>query len=106
MDLQKTSKHIQIKIKMPNLSQEPSMSSKVKNEDLDEMDVLCTFKTKMEDQNLNHWCTKDQWPYPDQDSDAKPQSGTSSILQSPKLGLKGHTCFLHLQDKDKMQKFK
>ena len=32
------------------------------------------------------------------DQDAKLQSGTLSILQSPKSGLKGHGCFLHLQN--------
>merc|ERR1711954_627509 len=40
-----------------------------------------------------------------QDQDAKTQSGTSSILQSPKSGLKGHGCSLHLQNKDGEPKF-
>merc|ERR1711954_421268 len=48
----KISDHIQIKIKMPNPSQEPLASSKVPNEDLKDMDVLYTFKIKIESQNL------------------------------------------------------
>ena len=101
----KTSDHIQIKIKMPNPSQEPPVSSKVPNDDLKDMDVLCNFKIKIKSQNLDHDCIKDQWPYPNQDQDAKPQSGTSSVLQSPKWGLKGHGCSLHLQNQDREPKF-
>ena len=43
MGVSKTNDHIQIKIKMPNPSQEPQVSSKAPNEDLKDMDVLCTF---------------------------------------------------------------
>ena len=95
-----TSDNIYIKIKAPNPSQDPTASSKAPNEDLKDMDVLCTFKIKIESQNLDHWCTKDQWPYPDQDQDAKPQSGTFSILQNPRWGLKGHGCSLHFYNQD------
>ena len=42
------------KIKMPNPSQEPPASSKAPKEDLKDMDVLCTFKIKIESQNLDH----------------------------------------------------
>ena len=42
------SNHIQAKIKMPNSSQESSASSKSKNQDLKDMDVLCNFKIKIE----------------------------------------------------------
>ena len=59
MDLTETSDYIQIKIKMPNPSQEPPASSKAQNEDLKDMDVLCTFKIKIESQNLVHVCIKD-----------------------------------------------
>ena len=93
--------HIQIKIKMPNPSQEPPASSKVPNEDLNDMDVLCTFKIEIESQNSDHGCIKDQWPYPYQDQDAKLQWGISSILQIPKWGLKGHRCSLHLENQDR-----
>ena len=52
--------HLQIKIKMPNPSQEPPASSKALNEDLKEMCVLCTFKIKIESQNSTYGCTKDK----------------------------------------------
>ena len=81
-----------------NPSQEPTASFKAQNKDLKDLDVICTFKIKIESQNLEYVCTKDQWPYPNQYQDAKPQSGTSSVLQSPKWGLKGHGCSLHLQN--------
>ena len=58
MGVSKTSDHIQIKIKMPNPSQEPPASSKAPNEDLKDMDVLCTFKFKIENKNLNLIQTK------------------------------------------------
>ena len=157
MGISKTSDHIQIKIKMPNPSQEPPGSPKAPNEDLKEMDVLCTFKIMIESQNLDHGCIKDLWPYatqyqdakshsgspasseapnddlkemdvictfkimiesqnldhgfikdhwsyPNQDQDAKPQSGTSRVLQRPKWGLKGHGCSLHLKNQDREPK--
>ena len=72
MDVSKTRDQIQIKIKMPNPSQEHPASSKALNEDLKDMDVLCTFKIKIGSQNLEVGCTKDQWPYSIQDQDAKP----------------------------------
>ena len=75
-----TSDYIQIKIKVRNHSQEPPVSPKAPNEDLNYMDVLCTFKIKVESQNSEYGCTKDQWPYPNQDQDAKLQSGTCNIL--------------------------
>ena len=54
MAVSKTSGHIQIKIKMPNPRQEPPASSKALNQDLKDMDVLCTFKTMIESQQLEH----------------------------------------------------
>ena len=59
---------------MPNSSQEPPASTKTPNKDLKDMYVLCTFKIKIESQNSKQKCIKDQWPYPNQDQDAKPQS--------------------------------
>ena len=56
----KTSYHIQVKIKMPNPSQKHPASSKAPNDDLKDMDVLCTFKNEIESQNLDHGCIKDQ----------------------------------------------
>ena len=39
--------HIKVKIKMPNPSREPSASSKAPKQDLEDMDVPCTFKIKI-----------------------------------------------------------
>ena len=78
-DSSKVSDHIQIKIKMPNPSQEPPASSKAQNEALKDINVPRTFKIKIENQNSNHGCIKDQWPYPNQNLDAKPQQN----LQCP-----------------------
>ena len=88
MGVSKTSDHIQIKIKMPNLSQEPSVSSKAPNEDLKDMDVLCTIRIKIGSQNSEHGHINDQRPYLNLDQDAKPQSVTSSFLQSQNQDLK------------------
>ena len=55
-----TSDNIQIKIKIPNSSQEPPASSKAPNEDLKDMDALSTFKIKIESPNSDHGCVKDQ----------------------------------------------
>ena len=63
-----------------------------------DMDALCTFEIKIESQNSEKVCIKDQCPYPNQDKDAKTLSGTSSPHQSSKSGLKGHGCSLHLQN--------
>ena len=46
MGVIETNDHIQMKIQMLNLSQEPPVSSKAQNQDLKDMDVLCTFKIK------------------------------------------------------------
>ena len=56
----KTSDHIQIKIKMPNSSQESPVSLKAPNQDLKDMDVLCTFKIKIKSKNSDHEYIKDQ----------------------------------------------
>merc|ERR1711954_400695 len=41
-------------------SQEPPASSKAPNQDLKDMEVLCTFKIEIESQNLDHGCFKNQ----------------------------------------------
>ena len=38
-------------MKVPNPNQEPSASSKAPNQDLKDMDVLCTFKISLEEKN-------------------------------------------------------
>ena len=68
----KTSDHIKIKIVISNLSQEPPEPSKAPNQDFKDIDVLSTFKIKIESQNLDHGSIKHQWPYPNKDQDAKP----------------------------------
>ena len=60
MGISKKSDYIQMKIKMHNPNQEPPQSSKAPNEDLKDMDVLCTFKIKIESQNLDQGYIKDQ----------------------------------------------
>ena len=82
---------------MSNPTQEPQASSKGPNQVLKDMDVLCTFKIKILSQNYERGSTKDHWPYPNQDEDAQPRSGTSSIFQSPKSGLQGHVSSLQAQ---------
>ena len=83
MGVSMISDHIQIKVKMPNPSQGPPASSKAPNQDLKDMDVLCTFKIKIEGQNLEYGCIKDQWPYPNQSQDAKPQSEPPMSFKAP-----------------------
>ena len=99
MGVPKTSDLIKINIMMQNPSQEPPESSKAPNEDLKNMDVLCTFKIQIESRNFKHGFIKDQWPYQNLYQEAKPQSGTSSILQRTKCGLKGNGCSLHFQNR-------
>ena len=98
MAVSKISDHIQIKIKMLNPSQEPPASSKAPKDEFEDMDVLCTFKIKIESLNLDNGCIKDKWPYPNRDQDARSKSGTSSPHRTPEWGLEGHGCSLHLQN--------
>ena len=62
-DPSKVHDYIQINIRMPNPSQEPPASSKASNQDLKDRDVLCTFKIKIESQNLEYVC-KNFWISP------------------------------------------
>ena len=52
--------YIQIKIKMPNPSQEPTACFKAHSEDLKDIYVLCILKIKIESQNFEHGYIKDQ----------------------------------------------
>ena len=96
----------------PNQEQDPKPKSEISsilqspNEDLKDMDVLCTFKIKIESQNSDHGYIKNRWPYPYQDQETKANSGTSSTLQGLKWGLKGHGCSFHLQNQVREQKFR
>ena len=49
-----------MKIKMPNPSQGPPTSSKAPDEDLKDMDIICTFEIKRERPNFVQGCFKDQ----------------------------------------------
>ena len=64
MDISKTIDHIKIMIKMPNLSQEPPGSSKAPNQDWKDMDILCTFKIKIDSQKSDHGCIKARLSFP------------------------------------------
>ena len=68
MVVPKITDHIQIKIQMPNSSQEPAASTKAPKEDLKDLDDLCTFKIKTERQNSELDVSK---IYPNQDQDSK-----------------------------------
>ena len=76
MLVSKTSNHILIKIKIPNPSQEPPVDSKALHKDLKNIDVLCTFKIKIESQNSDHGCIKDQTQVRDIQFPLKPQMKT------------------------------
>ena len=48
MGVLKTSDHVKINIKMPNPHQEPTAPT----QDLKDIDILCTFKIKIESKNF------------------------------------------------------
>ena len=68
---------------MPYPSHEPVVSSRAINLDLKDIDVLCTFKINIESQNTDHGCIKDQWPYSNQEKDAKPPVSYRAPSQKP-----------------------
>ena len=105
MGVSKTNGHIQITLKKQKTSQEPSTSSRALNQNIQDMDVHCTFKIKIESQNSNHGCIRGKWPHPDHYQDAKPKSGTPGVLQNLKLGLKRHECSLYIQSQDRAKIF-
>ena len=72
MGVPKVSDHIQVKIKMLNPSQEPPAPTKAQNQGWKDMDVLCTFKIKIENKDLKYGCIKDQWPFSNQDKMTNP----------------------------------
>ena len=71
---------------MPN----PSQESQKKQSELKEHGYCLHLQNQDSDQNSYHGWIKDQWTYPNQDQDAKPKLGTSSVLQIPKWDFKGH----------------
>ena len=63
MGAPKTSEHIKIQIKMPYPSHDPPTSPKVPNQDLKDMDVICTFKIKIKinkTRGLRSWPSEKQ----------------------------------------------
>ena len=73
---------------MPNPSQEHPVSSKTPNEDLEDIDVLCTFKIKTENRNLEHEYAKDQWLYPSQEPQASSKDQNANPTQKPPVSSK------------------
>ena len=105
MGVSKTNDHIQIKIKIPNPSQEPGASSKTPNQDMKDMDVLWTFIVKREiqkKQNMGVWKTVDhiqikiKTPNPEQE----PQSPQIPVIRTWRTW-----CAFYLQNKYKAQIF-
>ena len=90
MSLSKTSDHIQIKIKMPTPHQEPPASSKSANEVLKDMDVLCTFKIKIESWNSEYKCIKNQWPVQIKIKMQNPSQEHPASSKAPNDDLKGN----------------
>ena len=60
MGVSKTSDPIQIKINISKPSKEPPASAKALIQYLKDLDVVCTFKIKLESQNLVNFCIKIQ----------------------------------------------
>ena len=67
--------------------------------------LISQLWTVLEGWNFEGTSSSVKNPYSIKDQDYKLQSGASSILQSPKWGLKGHGCSLHLQNQDREPKF-
>ena len=84
----KSSDHIQIKIKITNSSQEPPPSYKTQNQEIKDMDVLCTLNINWESQTSGYGYMKDQGPYPSQDQDTKPIQEPPASSKAPNEDLK------------------
>ena len=84
-----------IKIKMPNPSQEPPASPKDPNEDLKDIDVLCTLKIRIESQNLDHMCVKDSDPIQNKINMPNPSQEPLASSKAPNQDLR-HGCSLRL----------
>ena len=82
MGMSKTRDRIKIKIKMPNSSQEPPVSSKAPNEDLKDMDVLCTSKIRIESQTFGSWMY--QRPVPIYKNKSRCQIPVRNLQHPPK----------------------
>ena len=79
MGVWKTFNHIKIQISIPNSTRELPVSSKTQNQDLKDMDFLCTWKIKIQSQNLDHGCIKDKDDIQIKTKITKPQVKTEII---------------------------
>ena len=104
MGVPKTSDHIQINIRMPNPSQEPPASSKDPNQDIKNMDVLCTFKIKIEPK-FRICVYQRLLTIPKSISGCKPPVRNLQRPPNPKLGIKGTRCSLRHQYHEREPKF-
>ena len=98
MGVSKINDHIQIKIKVSNPNQEPPASSKAPNEDLKDMDALCTFKIKIECQNSDDYCIKDHWPYTNKIHHIKIKIKIANPIQEPPASSKALNQYLKNMD--------
>ena len=101
MVVSKTIYHIHINIKMQNPNQESPVSSETPNQDLKDMDVLCTFRIKMS-QNLE-WMNQQLVTISKSRPGCQTQVTSLHRFSKPK---NGNGCSLHLQNQDRKPKFK
>ena len=88
MGVSKAKDLFQIKIMIPSPSLEHPVSSQAQNEDLKDINVLCTLKIKIESQYLGYGCTKDHWSYQNQEQMPNPSQEPSASSKTPNEGLK------------------
>ena len=87
----------QREINIPNPTKELPASAKAPNPDLKDMDVLCSYKIKIESQTL-----KRGWQYPKQDTDSQPQSGSTAFSKAKNHNIVVQKTFDHIQINIKM----
>ena len=72
---------------MPNPSQQPPASSKAPNHDSKDIDVLYTFKIKVESQNFDRECMKDKISNPSQEPPASSKAPNQELKDMDMLFL-------------------
>ena len=72
---------------MPNPSQEPLAPTLASNLDLKDMDDLCIFEIKIESQNSEHCCIKDQSAYLNQIKMPNPIQDSPAPTKAPNQDL-------------------
>ena len=88
---------------MPNPSQEPPASSIAPNKVLKDMDVLCTFKYKIESQNSVHGYIKDHWPSKINIRMLNPSQEPPASYKAPNQDLKDMDALLNFKIKRESQ---